>query len=316
MSDLKNILEGLFHKMKSLVVDEPVKESETPDKGEIKGDQNMGKLTFGSVFAAILNGLGVGLLLGILLGLAVSPVVSGVIGTISSLLAVLLGLNEKLISPLKGIRIGFFGIFAVAGILLGMYIRANNPLSSTLDELKQEYMDLGYTKDEALDFIAYLEFELKPEEWAGRISDSAIAPKKRSNVLYSAKVQLNSCRYIENADENMEYAAILSSFVRAGGVWKEFTGAFGPDTPDEVKTGALLAMRDTFCGYGTTGFKTVSGCEDLGDLADEKSLEEIKKKLRNSGETWKAIVSSIEQRVEENYQREILISFTNILCHE
>jgi len=268
------------------------------------------------VFAAIFNGLGVGLLLGFLLGLAVSPVVSGVIATISSLLAVLLGLNERFLGPAKSIRIGSFGLFAVVGILAGMYIRANNPLSPSLQDLKKEYTDLGYTQDEALDFITYLEFELKPEEWEGRISDSATAPKRRANQLYSANVPLDRCRYIESADETMAYPDILNSFTRAGGIWEEFTTAFNPDTPDDVKTGALLAMRDSFCGYGDTGVKSVSGCDGLANVSSIESLEEIKQKLINSGETWGKIISNLEERVDKEYQREILISFTNILCHE
>lgn len=273
------------------------------------------RTSFFRVFAAVFNGLGVGLLLGLLLGLAVSPVVSGVIATISSLLAVLLGLNERFLGPAKSIRIGSFGLFAVIGILLGMYIRANNPLSPSLQELKEEYVKLGYTKEEALDFIAYLEFELKPEEWEGRISDSATAPKRRANQLFSANVPLDRCRYIETADETMSFPDIVNSFTRAGGVWEKFIGAFDPEIPDKVKTAALLAMRDSFCGYGDTGIKTVSGCDALGDL-QSLSLEDIRKKLEGSGDTWKTILASVDKRVEEQYQKSILISLVNILCHD
>jgi hypothetical protein len=114
----------------------------------------------------------------------------------------------------------------------------------------------------------------------------------------------------------MPYSAVVNSFSRAGGIWMKFTGALDQDIPDDQKTGALLAMRDAFCGYGDTGVKTVTGCETLGDLADETSSEEIKKRLRSLGDTWNVIISSIEQRVEDEYQKEVIISFTNILCHE
>jgi hypothetical protein len=65
-----------------------------------------------------------------------------------------------------------------------------------------------------------------------------------------------------------------------------------------------------------SGVKTVSGCEDLGNLGSIESLEEIRQKLINSGETWKTIIVALDERVDKKYQREILISFTNILCHE
>ena len=95
-------------------------------------------LTPWNMITALFNGAGVGLLLGVLLGLAISPVVSGIIGTLSGLLAVLLGINEKYISPLKGVRIGAFGFFCVAGIFTGMYIRTNNGLLPSRTKMMEE----------------------------------------------------------------------------------------------------------------------------------------------------------------------------------
>ena len=64
------------------------------------------------------------LFLDFLLGLPVLPGCKWVIGTISSLLAILIGLNEKFLDPVKkASRIGAFGLFSVVGIVLGLYIR-------------------------------------------------------------------------------------------------------------------------------------------------------------------------------------------------
>ncbi|MFY0598619.1 MAG: hypothetical protein JXR03_03035 [Cyclobacteriaceae bacterium] len=118
-----------------------------------------------AIFAALFNGIGVGLLLGLLLGLAVSPVVSSIIATLSSLLAVLLGLNEKFLGTLKSLRIGAFGLSCVAGVLFGMFTRTHDLLSPQLESRKEQYIKLGYSEQEALDFISYQEFSLVPDHW-------------------------------------------------------------------------------------------------------------------------------------------------------
>lgn len=85
----------------------------------------------------VLSGAGLGLLLGMVVGLASSPVVAIVVGALTSLLAVFLGLesggDSKVASlakvQLNGVRIGSFGLVAALGVILGLFIRINNPLS-------------------------------------------------------------------------------------------------------------------------------------------------------------------------------------------
>jgi len=118
-----------------------------------------------NMITAFVNGAGVGILLGTLVGLSISPVVSGVIGTISGLLAVLLGTNEKYMSHVKSIRIGAFGFCCTAGILLGIYIRTNNAMLPSREKMLNDYMNVGFSKQQALDFIAYREFNIVHTDW-------------------------------------------------------------------------------------------------------------------------------------------------------
>lgn len=134
-------------------------------------------------YAAIFNGLGIGLFLGLLLGLSVSPVVSGVIGTISSLLAILIGLNEKFLNPIKSLRIGSFGLFSVIGILLGLYIRANDPFAPSLTGKMRTYTDIGYSEIEARGFVT------------GFIKADSTLAKRQANVLYSAEFKIEACDF-------------------------------------------------------------------------------------------------------------------------
>ncbi len=90
-----------------------------------------------AVLTDLLSGAGLGLLLGLIVGLAVSPVVGIVVGALVSLLAVFLGLdgradpNPSVLAKVQinGVRIGAFGLAAVAGVLLGQYVRINNPMA-------------------------------------------------------------------------------------------------------------------------------------------------------------------------------------------
>jgi hypothetical protein len=85
----------------------------------------------------VLAGLGIGLLLGTVVGLATSPVVAYVVGGLTSLLAVLLGLEGRgdgkpavfAKVQINGLRIGVFGLAAVVGVLFGQWMRINNPLA-------------------------------------------------------------------------------------------------------------------------------------------------------------------------------------------
>ena len=84
--------------------------------------------------ADMFSGAGLGLLLGTLLGLAITPVVTGVVGAITALLAIFLGLDGR-DTPLRlpavnVLRIGAFGFATVAGLVLGLYLRVNNPLAA------------------------------------------------------------------------------------------------------------------------------------------------------------------------------------------
>jgi len=84
----------------------------------------------------VFSGVGLGLLLGVIVGMASSPVVATVVGAIASVLAVFLGLeggDSKLAAfakvQLNGVRIGSFALATVIGLVLGLYIRINNPLA-------------------------------------------------------------------------------------------------------------------------------------------------------------------------------------------
>jgi len=305
----------------------------------IKRAQKNSKLT---IFSAFFNGLGVGLLLGLLLGLAISPVVSAIIGTMSSLLLVLLGLNENYMNAAKSIRVGSFGVFCVIGILTGIYIRSNNALAPSLSELYTEYKKIGFSEKEARDFIAYQEFDLTPSNWVKNANNETeaevglegseqaelhspemkqmavgenIQAKKRNNVLYSSEVDAGQCYILESSNDKMPFAEIKTNFIVAGGTWKELANDLDPGLPESVRATTLLLLRDIFCASENSGIVKVK-CENLKGINAQSSLEDIRKTLLSSGEIWSKIVGNVDRKVNSSYQKQLYLSLTKILCHD
>lgn len=329
MTHLNLKLPDLPEKLKSYFMEEtPTKnvqeEAATATATEVPGTEIIPEQsvtpTAGRVFAAILNGLGVGLLLGLLLGLAVSPVVSGVIGTLSSILVILLGLNDKHLSTLKSLRIGSFGIFAVAGILFGIYIRTNDALSPTTTDLKTEYREAGFSKDQALYYTALEKFDYVPVGWFGTSERDTLAmattDKSGKSVLFSSHVDLDQCATLNTADRTFPREEILYTFEAAGGVWQELATSMPEDMPDQAYVDGLLGIRDSFCELGGSGKVEVKGSETLNSLDASASATEIRQALKDSGGNWTAILENTEQKIPPKYQPAFYLTVIKIFSHE
>ena len=181
MENESNENQSIKSKIESAVSEIAGTVSKSGDTADTSGSASNSRL---NLLTSFFNGLGVGLLLGLPLGLAVSPVVSAIIGTLSSLLVVLLGLNENYLSPVKSIRIGAFGVFCVIGILSGMYIRSHDSMAPSLHSLYDEYKSMGFPDKDARDFIAYQEFELVPANWTKMIPEFHLFPFHHLNRLF------------------------------------------------------------------------------------------------------------------------------------
>ncbi|MEZ5083065.1 MAG: hypothetical protein R2750_06415 [Bacteroidales bacterium] len=318
MKNVKTILTMVSDKLKPLFMEE--KKTNPTNQTDEKENTSSVKIKTSSIIAAVFNGLGIGLLLGLLLGLAVSPVVSGVIGTISSLLAVFLGLNDKYMGQIKSIRIGAFGFFAVVGILSGMFIRTHNALSPTKDEIKKEFLNAGFNENQALYFTALQVAEYVPEGWFETTAADTVANSKRSRStqshLFSSHVDVSQCAVLKSADRDFPKSEMVYSFESAGGVWKELAYGLSPDFPDQVFVDALLAMRDGFCGLGQAGTIEIKSTEKLQNLTNTNSLNEIKSALQQAGESWQVILEKTESTIPEDYKKQLYLQLIKILADE
>ena len=316
MSSLIDSAKELFEKVKPLLMSEekndaganpenptpenptpenPIPENETPAiVAPSSESETTPPPTPLNVVSAIINGAGVGLLLGILLGLAISPVVSGVIGTLSGLLAVLLGLNEKYITPLKGIRIGAFGFFCVVGIFYGMNVRINNGLLPSRARMMEEYTKVGFSQSEARDFIAYREFNLIPANWRGGESSN-----KTEGATLAETGEANQGEE-NNAAGNPASGGELKMQLAENGKARVFANP--NETGAERKSVLYSSEIDA------------SACYVL-DLANENQpASEIKNTFEEAGGTWKELAQQLASDLPEKVFVHALLTIRDCFC--
>lgn len=242
--------------------------------------------------AAIFNGLGVGILLGLLLGLAVSPVVSGIIGTLSSLLAVLLGLNEKFLSPIKSFRVGAFGFSSVVGILLGMYIRTHNLLSPDLHVLKQQYLELGYTDEEALDFISFQEFGLVPDHWsfggASVVEETVINEEPKTETIDSLKQEIINDKEVSANDTQT----------------KKTTSRVVPTNLPQTRRASVLYASEL----------NTADCYMLAYVDESTAVSEMISAFEVVGGSWKTLAKNLEKELKSDALKTSLLICKESFC--
>jgi hypothetical protein len=323
MINISSIFSTLLNKAKSLVMEEISPEVtgglSTPESvpneplaaaNPVTDTQTepVKKLTPIRVVSAIFNGMGIGLLLGTLVSLSLSPVVAGVIGTVSSLLAVFLGLNEKYIDPLKSIRIGSFGLFAVVGVIMGLYIRAHDPLAPSLLDKKNEFLKLGFTDEQAKAFI----MKKVQADTGKNLSDD--------NVLYNSSQKKEDCESLQQITEDWTVEEMYPLFEYVQGTWKKLKDNFITDLADrELIAMSLIVVRDCFCGINSDDVFEMDNMDEIKKLGSSDSVQNIEDVLSSSasGEKWQTLVKNMRQsKIPENKRNIVYLSIINVLGNE
>jgi hypothetical protein len=258
------------------------------------------------IITAIINGAGVGLLLGTLLGLSISPVVSGVIGTLSGLLAVLLGTSEKYMGRMKSIRIGTFGFFCVAGVMLGIHIRTNNAMMPDRGKMMLDYRKVGFSKQEALDFIAFREFGLVPAGWkveqhSGKASTDP-GSKKPADTS-SRKGEQNP--KVQKVHLPAEDKAVET--VHARDHASETSGrVFANANATGAERQSLLYSSEI----------NASACYLLNYANITQPAEEVRDKFERAGGTWKEMADVLKTELPEKVYVQALLTIRDCFCKQ
>jgi hypothetical protein len=215
----------------------------------------------GGMASDVLSGSGLGLLLGSVVGLTTTPVVAGVVGGITSLLAVFLGLDGggegKLGAlgrvQLNGVRIGCFGLAAVVGVALGLYVRINNPLAEA-PERQLERWQAAFPDNPRLarEMMVYERTRLKPAalsfDTSGPATEVTVGEGAGATaaVLYSALKSADNCRELAPARSGNDVNKLLEAYNNRGGPLAVVATQVRA-LPPEQRAGALESVRTLLC---------------------------------------------------------------------
>jgi len=263
-----------------------------------------------NLFPALFSGSGIGLLIGVLMGTTVTPTVGVIIGALASALAVLLGLNDKHFSNAKAIRIGSFGFACVLGAYLGIYARAHGLLSPepepppTLAQQKAEYLGLGFSEKDALDFIAFSRFGIRNPDWIlagntgatasnGAMEAESLQAKARMTLLFGAEVDLDKCDELKGPRADFELDDVVEVFDIAGGVWKTLAISVRDNIGDPDGVPLLLATRDAFCDADSQGIARISDqdCKQLEITGDDSRMR--LQQFESLGGVWQRLAEEV-----------------------
>lgn len=259
---------------------------------------------------ALFSGSGIGLLIGVLMGTSVTATVGVIIGALASGLAVLLGLNDQHFSNAKAIRIGAFGFACVLGAYLGIYARAHGVLSPepepppTLAQQKIEYLALGFTEKQALDFIAFSRFGIKNPGWVlasesratkavGASGAESLKEKAGMTLLFGAEVDLDKCDELAGPRAGSELLDVVDVFDIAGGVWKTLAISVKDNIGDPDGVPLLLATRKAFCSRDSQGIARISDqdCKRLGITGDDYQAR--LQQFESLGGVWQRLAKGV-----------------------
>ncbi len=159
--------------------------------------------------AAILSGTGMGLLLGLIMGLSVSEVVKVIMGSLTVLLGAFLGFDKRNFSGmdketytkdknetlLTSLRAGWFGLAVVTGILVGMWIRAQEVFTIPIEKRVEQYTNAGYDSTYALKLVAYERLGINPI--TGEAEEITMLQRSHQSNLFSAEDIKSLCSNVD-----------------------------------------------------------------------------------------------------------------------
>jgi hypothetical protein len=275
---------------------------------------------------SLFGGAGIGLLFGVIMGTSVEPIVATMFGTLTTLLAGILGLNDKYFSDTKAVRIGAFGFACVVGAYLGLFVRSHNLLSPSLSDLKLKYLAVGYTEQQALNFITQKEFGIAlisnpvvsdtgSEAHVSIPQATVIDPsvmKQHSSLLFSAPVELSGCDELEYTDVSLPLDEVINNFELTGGVW-EVLGLYVVENVVEARQKSiLLSIKDSACQVSKVD---EDSCLTIDEYLLKDSYHDVLSSIIEFNEDWKKVASAIdssELSVEEKSLSLTLVK--NTLC--
>ena len=281
---------------------------------------------------SLYGGAGIGLLFGVIMGTSITPTVATMFGTLTTLLAGILGLNDTHFSNAKAVRVGSFGFACVIGAYIGLFVRSHNVLSPSLITLKEKYIAVGFSEEQALNFIAQKEFgmfiqttnvndildgstseeasistessannseaieltEITEQKTTHLVMANTQISKQHSSVLFSAQVELSGCDELDYTDNSLPLDEVLNNFELTGGVWEELAAVVTTEIISDKQKSILLTTKDAVCQIDSV---QESSCDSLTSELVQTNYQTVLETMKNHSENWQIVALSIDSSI-------------------
>lgn len=193
----------------------------------------------------VFSGIGLGLLVGLIIGLSIAEVSGIILGALTSLLAVFFGLKpEGESGNSKSITIGSFSFSCVIAICIGLFMRANNVLTPSIENEVKEYQLANFDNAEIKQIILLKKLGIVPQGYT--FSKDAIQSSSNTVLMSGDEQQKFLCGAI-NSESSLE--EIKNAFIQSGSEYSELQSILEKSTDDSVKLRtALIQLKELLCG--------------------------------------------------------------------
>ncbi len=193
----------------------------------------------------VFSGIGLGLLVGLIIGLSIAEVSGIILGALTSLLAVFFGLKpESESGSSKSITIGSFSFSCVIAICFGLFMRANNVLTPSIENEVKEYQLANFDNAEIKQIILLKKLGIVPQGYT--FSKDAIQSSSNTVLMSGDEQQKFLCGAI-NSESSLE--EIKNAFIQSGSEYSELQSILEKSTDDSVKLRtALIQLKELLCG--------------------------------------------------------------------
>ncbi len=205
----------------------------------------------------ILAGTGVGILTGLLIGLSVSPVVGPVLGAILAFGILWIGYkehqnlnldaaNEAVIARVRSAiatRLTFFCFSCAAGLLLGVFLRANDTFAPTLESKRDQLINLGFSKDKANEILVQKELQHFVSGEYKHEPATFVSKPESATVLYGFTIPIGMDPSQLDPKEYGNTESCLNDYdMKLGDEWGEATKLLRQIDDEEDRSLALEAI--------------------------------------------------------------------------
>jgi hypothetical protein len=196
--------------------------------------------------------MALGALVGLLVGLATTGVVGAVVGALVAVLASFFGLKEGgAVQSGATMRVLGFSLAAVVGLLAGIFLRADNSFSPSLEERNAQWQKAGFSKQLAAELVAFERLGVLRGDW--RVPEESIAAaqdrsRQMSSALFAAEAA-KSCGVLTGR-EYPTADAFADAFRAEDGEWRKFASSVSADLPEKDRLAIYAAALTLVCNPG------------------------------------------------------------------